>query len=190
MAERESPGLREITAASSPSNQGPRGTRHTLSNLSSFRAGETQVQAAVGWAQETPQAVPRQPAQSQPSLLARAVEPRLGCFGRQQNYGLQPVHQNCVCGTLKVPFIFISLKALSSRIFAFLARWMGWVISAAHLEPGASPTEDLNQNKEKAKDHIWSHKTPIRTLRITRRKTFYMNWTQIHKSKRVHSSPP
>ena len=30
---------------------------------------------------------------------------------------------------------------------------------------GASLTEDLSQNKEKAQDHISSHKTPIRTLK-------------------------
>lgn len=78
----------------------------------------------------------------------------------------------------------------SSRIFAFLTKWMGWVISAAQLEPGASPPKDLSQNKEKAQDCIWNHKSPIRKLRITYRKTFYMNWTQIHKSKEVHWSLP
>lgn len=61
-----------------------------------------------------------------------------------------------------MPFIFIFLKALSSRIFAFLAKWMGWVVSATHLEPGASPTKDLSQNKEKARDCIWSLKAPLR----------------------------
>lgn len=105
---------------------------------------------------------------------------------------VQPIASKPTGGTLKVLLIFIFPKALSSRVFAFLPKWTGWVVAAAHPTPRASLGEDLSQNKETSGEHSedgaftgfgTKRKSPIRTLRITHRKTFYMNWTQIHKSK-------
>lgn len=66
------------------------------------------------------------------------------------------------------PVMFAFYQALSLSISAFLAKWMV-LTGILTLRMRGSPVQDRNQNKERVKDHVWSHKSLIRNLRRTHR---------------------
>lgn len=64
--------------------------------------------------------------------------------------------------------MFAFYQTCSLRISALLAKWM---VSTGilSLRMRALPVQDRNQNKERVKDRVWSHKSLIRNLRLTHR---------------------
>lgn len=65
----------------------------------------------------------------------------------------------CVC-CLLLPSTFLKNLCISCPVDGF---------SPKSVRTWGSPTQDRSQNKEKVKDHVWSHKSLIRISRITHR---------------------
>ena len=176
MNEREFPGLGEIAALLQPE---PKEKQTTLNLANYVPSGHVRFGSQPLWA--GPGRPPPAPGSAQASCTDSLWSPRPGLPKLDPWWGTELEVQHiaskpAVWGSQDATYIYAHFKrALSSRIFAFLTKWRGWVISTAHLQPGASLVEDLSQNKETAGDEIWSHKSPIRRLKITHRKTFYMN---------------
>lgn len=57
--------------------------------------------------------------------------------------------------------------------------------SILSLRTRGSSTQDRRQNKEKVKDHVWSHKSLIRISRITHRIAH-----KFTKAREIHWFPP
>lgn len=89
-----------------------------------------------------------------------------------------------------MPFIFIFFKGTFFKNLCISCQMDGLGCFSNPSRTRGFPYQRPEPEQRKSQGLYLEPKSPIKTLRITCRKTFYMNWTQIHKSKKVHASPP
>nr|KAF6287040.1 hypothetical protein mPipKuh1_009996 [Pipistrellus kuhlii] len=88
--------------------------------------------------------------------------------GARATQGISPLHQTQPWDS-QVLFIFIFSKALSSRLFAFLTQWTGWVMPAAHPTPGPP----WGRSEPEQRDHrgcVWNKKKEKKRKKRKKRK--------------------